>query len=289
MPQISRRRLLAGAIALAGIQVFGQIKPSRAARRQTVTVRSSEELLAAIAPDRRIRLQPGIYDLPSLAATHQSDYVEFSEVFDGVEAIIHDVENLELIGQKDFSARVLVRPRYAQVLRFDRCTNIELKRLEAGHWPDAGFCSGAVLQFNHCAQIEIEKNTLFGSGTYGIVAQHCSVLTCEDTTIQDCTYGIMVLKDSHDLAFEDCDFINNRQYVGVEVARSRQIDFEDCIFRNNLAGAEWGAFWSVEESEGIRVQDSIFEANESAKFMSEPGAVALEDVQFLNNRFVDLD
>ena len=38
-------------------------------------------------------------------------------------------------------------PRYAQVLSFDRCSNIAVENLTAGHTKEPGYCVGGVLLF----------------------------------------------------------------------------------------------------------------------------------------------
>lgn len=286
---ITRRQLLWGAIALGSTQLL-LTRPSFAARRARITVSTSRELWDAIGSDRTITLRPGVYDLVSIAdtLTASSPHIAFEAVYDGIEAVIRNVQNLTIIGPKDHSAKIYTQPRYADVLRFDNCQDITLKQIEAGHWPDEGDCNGAVLQFTDCDRIELDDLRLFGSGTYGIWASRTNELHCKDSQIYECTYGILYLTACEDIHLEDCQFLNNRQYNLVHVERSRQVQFEDCQFRNNQVLAQWDAFFNVIDSPAVIVEDCEFINNSSAKLMNQPGVLRLDDVRFTDNTFMDL-
>jgi hypothetical protein len=285
---ITRRQLLWGAIALGGTQLI--TRPSQAARRAKITVSTSRELWEAIGSDRTIRLRPGVYDLVSIAEslTESSPHIAFEPVYDGIEAVIRNVQNLTIIGPKDHSAKIYTQPRYADVLRFDNCQDISIERVEAGHWPDAGDCNGAVLQFTDCDRIELDDLMLFGSGTYGIWALRTNELHCKDSQIYECTYGILYFTECEDIHLEDCQFLDNRKFNLVHVERSRQVQFEDCQFRNNQVLAQWDAFFNVIDSPAVLVEDCQFINNSSAKLMNQPGVLRLDDVDFTDNTFTDV-
>lgn len=284
--KLNRRQFIFGAIATA--TTLSLPRPATAARRQKITVRSSEEFFAAIGNNRRIELASGVYDLSAVSSELTSPHIRFEDVFDGREAVIQGVENLEIVGQRDRSAKILVRPQYADVLHFENSRHITIKSIEAGHWPDVGYCNGSVLQFVDCAEIEIERSVLFGSGTYGVWALRSRDLSCVNTTIQDCTYGIIWITECENFEFEDCQFTNNREYDAIEIARSRTITFDDCQFINNVVAEEWDSFFNVEDSEQIRVEDCYFAHNQGQRFLNRPGALSMDDLTFKDNQFTDI-
>ncbi len=62
-----------------------------------------------------------------------SKYIHFEEVFDGVQLVISEVENLSIIGREDFHSLFLSPYRYANVLTFVDCQDITLQWLNCGH------------------------------------------------------------------------------------------------------------------------------------------------------------
>ncbi len=287
---IKRRQVLVGTIALGATQVgratavIPNAVPNAVSKKKKITVSTSRELYDAIGSDREIYLKPGLYALGSLSEGEDltSNHVRFEQVFDGVEAVIYKVKNLTLVGPSDLSAKIYARPRYADVLPFVDSRNITLNSLELGHWPDRGYCNGAVVQLTDCDRITIEDSVLFGSGTYGIAALRASTLRCETTKIHDCTYGILLLRECADLRFKRCQMVDNREFSGVSVSQVRRLTFDNCVFEDNAFKDE---LFDVRDSEPITLKSCTVSRNVSSALTNEPTLLKLERTQFSNNTF----
>ena len=147
-----------------------------------VKVSTVDELIAAIAPDTAITLEPGIYDL-STAATYGGDtgtpYTRWEPVYDGdrnesFELVITGADRLRLQGAGMDSVTVAAIPRYANVLHFVGCSGLSISRLTAGHTEEPGYCAGGVLWLENCTDANISFCGLFGCGTVGVQADRCS-------------------------------------------------------------------------------------------------------------------
>ncbi len=207
-------------------------------------VGSAEELLEAIAPDTKIVLEAGKYNLTDFlrnypnvrdcdAWNEEHPYVKLGAVFDGVEVTICDVNGLSVRGGGDDPAEteLVTEPRYAAVLNFENCSGIELSGLTMGH-TEAGDCSGNVLDFAHCRDVELRDMDLYGCGVYGVCATDGSGdLTVSDSTIRDCAYGSLVIEEGMgDFTFADCVFSGSGSGGYYEPTKASRLNFINCSF-----------------------------------------------------------
>ncbi len=282
---IQRRQVLVGAIALGATQI-GRLSAAvpKDRKKKKITVSSSRELYEAIGSDREISLEPGLYDLGALSEEEDltSNNVRFEKVFDGMEAVIYNVKNLTLVGASDLSAKIYARPRYADVLPLVDSRNVTINSIELGHWPDRGYCNGAVVQLTDCDRITVKDSVLFGSGTYGISAVRASTLRCEDTKIHDCTYGILSLRECADLRFKRCQMVDNQEFFGVSASQVRRLTFDSCAFEDNAFKDE---LFSVRDSEPITLKKCTVSRNVSSGLINESAMLKLERTEFSNNTF----
>ena len=152
------------------------------------------------------------------------------EEYDGHMLIINKVKNLTIKGED--GAAIIVSPRYAYPLSFQKCKGIKLFNFTAGH-TDEGYCSGGVLQFELCQNIEIERCDLFGCGIEGITAVGTSNLVCKKSIIRDCSYSIMELRNCANMTFEDCDFFRCREFTMVSILNCTNTNFTRCRISQN--------------------------------------------------------
>ncbi len=217
------------------------------AKQKVVTVENEVQFVAALGSNTTIKI-PGDVRLNLsrvLAGIKQLDYyralergtngIMAGDTFDGLELIIAGVQNLTIEGQGTMPVLIEVEPRYANVLRFLRCSNIRLKNLKVGHTTDnPGYCSGGVLDFRDCTKIAVEQCALYGCGIEGITAQNCQDIAVRQTSIHDCTYGIMTLNNTQNVTFNDCIFHNNKEFSLVNIDDLGQnIKFDNCTFTDN--------------------------------------------------------
>ena len=152
------------------------------------------------------------------------------ERFDGRQFELVNVHNLTIRGGKN--CKLIVRPRYANVLNFYKCQNIRLERLTIGH-TEEGYCEGGVIYAENSENISIANCDLYGCGTYGIEARHVNRVAMDRSVIRDCSYGIMILDGVKDGVFTDCDFVRCREFNLVAVANSKGTRFTRCRFAQN--------------------------------------------------------
>ena len=230
-------------VPAAALEEDTEITDSKESKRPPVRVKTAEELMDAIADNAVIELAEGTYDLTEWADAledpeewmSEHPAVRLEDVYDGLGVVICDVENLTL--RSSGPVEVLVQPRYADVLRFERCSNVTLTGLVMGHSPDAGYCSGDVLEFDACSEISLQDMELYGCGTYGVNGYECRDLRLEGCTIRDCSFGAMSLDGCSGVDLTDCALINCEGFDLLSAHRCT-MTFENCLFRGNRVDQE---------------------------------------------------
>ncbi len=204
---------------------------------KTVNVSSPDEFLNAISSNTEIIIKDGYYNLSdyveqqSLNFAHK--FVRFDECFDGAEIFIKDVSFLKISGStKKFSdIELVVTPRYATVLNFENCNNIEISNLTMGH-VDAGECSGDVLDFSNCSDVTIDNTDLYGCGVYGIRAKDkTGNVYVSNSTIRDCSDGPMNIADVYGkFEFTNCTLTGSDGFGYFERGENGSLAFRNCTF-----------------------------------------------------------
>lgn len=205
------------------------------AGKRVVHVSNMEQMIENIAPDTQILLAPGRYNLSDTLTelyaqegghfNESREFVRIDEVYDGPELVITGVSGLSIASESGSAAdtEIVTDPRYANVLRFENCSDIGMMDLTMGH-SDTGDCAGDVLYFNQCSDIVLSDLDLYGCGVYGIGTGECALLACFDSTIRDCENGALELYD----------------------AQSRQM-FLNCVMTGSGCG---GYFYADDNSDG---------------------------------------
>ncbi|MFB2916897.1 right-handed parallel beta-helix repeat-containing protein [Aerosakkonema funiforme] len=274
----SRRSFIFGLLAFVASE-------SIIAQMEETVVSTVEEFVAAIGPNRTIKLKPGTYSLSDLDPAASSRYAYFERAFDGNELIISGVQNLQIIGLGIKPPLLLTRPRYGDVLKFRESQNITIKNIEAGHGPEKGFCRGGVFTFMDSQNIQVNSCILFGSGVLGIKAENVNGFICGNTVIKECTYHILSLFACQNITFKECQFNNNKEYELVRIFNSGQVEFLQCGFRNNLIDVDYDFFFNVKESEPVKLQRCIIEGNNVPYFAASPRLLDLIETDLDSNTF----
>lgn len=174
-----------------------------------VLVKTVDEFLSVIGPDRTIVLDGELFDL-STASNYGgigTEYYYWQESPDGPALVIHDASGLTIRANNTASGATTIAaiPRYADVLSFRNCDKLFLGGFTAGHTKEPGVCSGGVLNFQNCNQITIETMRLYGCGILGIQASYCSTLSVLRTEIYECSQGAAQFFQTDGLSFQDCE------------------------------------------------------------------------------------
>ena len=135
--------------------------PDSSDTEEVIHVSSTEEFLDAIAPGVTIFVEPGYYNMSEYLEEVQTwkgydwnaehPYVKLEYCYDGVEVVIKNADDLTIMGDAESLAQteIVVEPRYAAVLTFFNCCDLNLSFLTMGH-TETGACSGNVLNFYGC-------------------------------------------------------------------------------------------------------------------------------------------
>ena len=174
-----------------------------------ILVKTVDEFLACLGPDRTIVLDGELFDL-STASNYGgigTEYYYWQENPDGPGLVIHDTNGLSIRANNTASGATTLAaiPRYADVVSFRNCDNLFLGGFTAGHTKEAGVCSGGVLNFQNCNQVMLEKLRLYGCGILGLQASNCSGISVLRTEIYECSQGAGQFFKCDGITFTDCD------------------------------------------------------------------------------------
>lgn len=206
-----------------------------------IFVRTVDELLAAIAPDKVIILEPGTYDLTT--ASNYGDvvatpYYTWVDVYDGYELVVKGVSNLMILGAGMQETILSAGPRYANVVTFANCSDITLAGFTAGHTLEPAECTGGVIYLDSCNAVTLEQMGLYGCGVTGISTFNSQDLTLINSHIYDCSSSGIFLRDSNGITVDGCKFydIGMEQYGGssvFELSNVQNMSIEHCEIYSN--------------------------------------------------------
>lgn len=244
------------------------------AQSRTITVQSAEQLIAAIGSNRTIRVAPGSYQLDRVPRVN-TKHVSWQRVHDGWQLIIDNVANLTIEGSRSNKPQLLVNARYAWVLRFKRARNVRLRDLILGHTP-AGRCSGGVVAFARSKNVQVIRSELFGSGTVGVGLDKVSGFHMSQSTVRDCTYGIMTIKDSSRVRFSRSTFRDNREYDLIDITGTPNVRLDHCTVENNWTNRGGGyALFKLDNHSSIQLSGGSYRKNNIENFINRPRRMRL--------------
>ena len=183
----------------------------------TVYVSTVDELLAALAPDTKIVLADGTYNLTEASdyGTEGKEYYTWEDRSDywfrepegnSFELTLKNLESCCITGSRN--AEIVTVPRTAAVLSAQNCSGLVLSGFTAGHTVMADPCEGEVIRLVECPDAWVEDCSLYGCGTWGVSAVDCDNLTIIRSDIHECSSG------------------------GVSFVRCRNTLLTNCVLRN---------------------------------------------------------
>jgi len=248
---------------------------------KVVEVSTADELIAAIASDRVIRIRKGRYDISS--SSHiKNRQVRWVDEFDGPTPVITGVSNIAFVGEE--GVEIIIKPAYGWVFSFENCSGISLSGITLGH-SVPGHCLGGVARFKNCEAVDIQYCDLYGCGTIGISLENTRSFTMRESIVRDCTYGLLSIMRSADITFSDTSFRDTGEYDLVEISASEQVKWERCTFSDNRGTT----LFSIDAmSSDIRTEYCVFSRNMTDLFSRgrNPG---LDSTDFIDNCFPDPD
>ena len=192
-------------VQLPGTEEIVLQEPLDVAPGAEVVVRTADEFLAAIGPDRTIVVEGEGFCLADAAdyGIVNGMYYQWESCYDGPQLTITGVSGLTIRGASE-GTTLTAAPRYANVLGFMGCDNVGLAGLTLGHTEGPSDCSGAVLDFSSCNGVSLDGCRLYGCGTMGVNAYACGDLQLTNCEIYDCSIGGVVLFTVYGASFQDC-------------------------------------------------------------------------------------
>lgn len=247
----------------------------------TVFVSDAPALIAAIKSNATVALAGGTYNISGMSKV-KNPQIRWINNYDGRHPVITGVKNLTLTARPGTKATVVIDPKYGWVLEFRGGANITVENLTFGH-TTPGQCLGGVLRFASTRNVAITGCDLYGSGTYGLGLDTVGQFSMRESTIRECTYGLMEVRESKGVRFTNSTFARTREFTLASFVECTDIGFSDCVFSDNTASQ----FFSVEGPEQLRVERCRFVRNDVKKFIYEIEDIALHANEFTGNTFTD--
>lgn len=263
-------------------------EPAEATAPAAVTVRNVDELLAALAPDTEILMEPGNYNLcwaSDFGGDSGSEYYSWVDCGDGFELKLTGLQNVTLRGSGMEETKIVTGPRFANVLVLQNCTNVILEDFTAGH-TDGGACAGGVVSLLGSMDVEMNRLGLYGCGTVGLQSELCADITVSGCEIYECSSTGIWASRTEGLTVESCTLRNlgERQYGGGNVFwldSTSDVVISDCqVTDNNVM-----YLLTCDPKLGVEVRNTTFAGNrvEMAAFNLYAGGMVLDDCAFENN------
>ena len=245
---------------------------------KTLEVSTVEELVAAIGPNTHIILNSGDFNLGE--SGQMTSYVSYDSLMQSNNMIIQDVSNLKITAAADANTHLFIENAFLPVLEFRNCHNISIQGVTIGHDIEPGLCEGSVIKLTNSHYVYLDDLDLYGSGTFGVEAHMGSRLLIRNTTIRECTYGIVLLEGMYHVGFYDVVCKDNTGFDLVDVPFSNFITFDRVKFVNNSTLSEWskhaffkiGGHWPT-----VTLTDCTFEDCTVDYFSTHSGGVRLVD------------
>lgn len=260
---VSVLRLLQKSTPAAGIEMRRNT-PARDDRR-VIEVATTAELLAAIGPDRIVRLAPGEYNL-SRGEAPENLWIGWTQPTAGhYGLVVRGVRDLDLVGPGDRPARIVVESGHVCALEFRGVENVAMTNIEveAGHLAERR--EAPVLRLAEADGFRLDNCRLFGGGSYGLVVTGSSGVEVRESSIQDCTMGIVSAHEAKGLRFSSSRMTGNSgSGNAIEFRDCAGVVFEQCDFFDNHAR---GAFLSIWESD-VTIVNCTMRRNSANTFLA---------------------
>ena len=252
-----------------------------------VTVSTAKELVAALGSNKKILLEEGLYNLTTVNPSYiNNPSISYVESFDGPELVLKGVNNLTIQGIGDTQSEIIITPRYAWVMNFQNSSNISIINIKAGHTQD-GYCAGGVFSFENSSGIQIKDTLMYGCGTIGLNLMRVSDMRVLNSSIYECTYGIMSVNYSSDIIFNDCIFRDNKGFTMVQVGQTSGFAIASCSFLRNKNDSSFypDPMFSISHSDSVVVVNNLFANNVAGKLIAEEEIKFDTSNTFKNNSF----
>ena len=273
-----------GGTGVVSDAVIQDVLDTVSTQAKTITVSDTKGLIDNISPNTTIILKAGDYDLLS-PMIKTNPYVSFNKVYDGYELLISSADNLTIKAEDGATVNLKVNPRYANVITFMNCNNVNISGVVAGHTPNKGSCTGGVFKMISCNYMKVDNSILYGCGTMGLDLDRVNNLQFTNSTIKECTYGIMKTSNSKNLVFSNSKFYNNEQFDLINVQNSN-LKFDKCEISGNKILSSFSKYlFNLDTYSDVYITNSVIKNNLVPELYNRDGKLTYLNTNFENNDF----
>lgn len=202
---------------------------------EEVVVSTADDFVKSIGSNKKIILNPGVYDLSNVDQSIELQAgVTWEDVTDGKELNIRNISNLIIEGPSEGKTEILVKPRFSQIMDFENVSNVTIRNITAGHTPAEYMCDAGVLNFQSSKDIKIENCELYGCGSIGLSLNEVERLNMSNSNINHCSLRAVQIYDSNDINLKGSKIINHEAYSNIFYIRgSKDVLIEECEMSGN--------------------------------------------------------
>ncbi len=287
-----RRSIICCLILVAVLAAVAPLAAAKPGKMKIVEVTNEREFLKAIGSNTVINvenLESGYFVLSGKKTLGMSKNARFEEVFDGNQLVISNVNDLIITGDARALSVIMAEPRYANVIKFENCQNIRLENLSLGH-TEGGYCTGGVVELDHCQDFSTWNCELWGCGIEGITAWDSSGLMCELTSINNCTYDALSLVRVTDANFVNCVIRNNIEFDTLNFTDCRDVNFIGCAIFDNASFGGWGTSYLIRsENSWVNFKECAIFKNNVHELTTDPRLVRFENCAIFQNEHISFE
>ncbi len=249
--------------------------------RPVLRVSNVEHLIAALGSRRIIVVSPGEYDLSTRFAASLPTGVE-RRPGTGNLALVN-LHNLDIVGSADLTTKLLTSKKGGTALVLVDCERVNFTTLKIAHEPATAEdetvpdkSMGGILSYRGTYNTWLRGCELSGEGV-AISATTINAFVCQDSTIRDCTGGVLMSKNSKHMTFTNSKFLNNGRgrpgdvCVKIVGRIKRDIDFVRVIVRGNQPEPGLGLFDIAEGQDLVNFLEGEIVDNDASSLRSGAG------------------
>lgn len=231
------KTLLLIATLITGVQLYAA---------DTVYVSNVQQFLDSIRSNRVIFLEKGAYhlnqhtslvDIGNYASTKELPVAEFVSYSAGDGVTIRGVQNLKIVGSSENPADIQIIGDILEdyVLNVYNSSKVIFDHLSFTHDETVhGNISGGLMKIQQSNTIKISECLMSGRASNGLFCWRSKEIEMRNTTIENCSYGIVDLRDSWSLKFNNCQFNDNKTcQTAWYMSGCVSVQITDCSFIGN--------------------------------------------------------
>ncbi|MDZ4839099.1 MAG: right-handed parallel beta-helix repeat-containing protein [Bacteroidota bacterium] len=264
--------------------ILQMMVPEQSAMMDTKIIKVStfSELYKAIGSDRTIIVKAG-----SEIMIPDKPIKDLEQIYAQVEngLIISNCNNLKIKAEADKTTKITQTSAFFYVLQFNKCNNIIIEGITAGHKPK-GFCGAGVIMAQDSKGIFIEKCHLYGCGIEGFTSINSTNVVLHKTEIYENSGKILSILQSKNIQIFDCILHNNVNGSGsMYLGAIEHIAFVNTVIENNDCSKlnPVPALFENEKVEDMHIVNCTISNNKATALVKSREGVVIKETAENNN------